>query len=321
MKEVIIQPTEHDDDEPVGRVLTRREVIALLAGLGGTTLLAACGTLSDGASTPGTPTVAGASVGTKLAATFTPVNEEARTVVAATPVQASPTADTAAVPDCVVRPEQTEGPYFVDEKLNRSDIRSDASSGTVKEGAPLTLAFLVSQVGSGACTPLEGAQIDVWHCDAVGVYSDTSDPNWGSTVGQTFLRGYQVTGADGKADFITIYPGWYQGRTVHIHFKIRTTGADGQAYEFTSQLFFDDAFTDQVFAQPPYNSKGQRTLRNAGDGIYRNGGSQLTLAVAKSGDGYAATFPIGLDLSDASVGKADGGQGGGPAGPGGSPRP
>jgi protocatechuate 3,4-dioxygenase beta subunit len=246
------------------------------------------------------------------------VSAEAATVAAATPVEASPTADAAAVPDCVVRPEQTEGPYFVDENLNRADIRSDSSTGAVKEGAALALAFVVSQLGAGACMPLPGAHVDVWHCDAAGVYSDTSDSNWGSTVGQDFLRGYQVTGADGKAQFTTIYPGWYQGRTVHIHFKIRATGTDGQSYEFTSQLFFDDTLTDHVYAQPPYAARGQRTLRNSGDNIFRNGGSQLTLTVDKRDDGYTATFPIGLDLSDTSVGQSiSGGQGG----PGEPPRP
>src|SRR5438093_9438898 len=92
------------------------------------------------------------------------------------------TAVAAAIPSCVVRPEQTEGPYFIDEKLNRSDIRSESSDGSVKDGVPLQLAFLVSQVGTG-CAPLAGAQVDVWHCDALGVYSDTTDPSW-NTVGK-----------------------------------------------------------------------------------------------------------------------------------------
>ena len=217
------------------------------------------------------------------------------------PAEASPTSATASQPACVVRPEETEGPYFVDEKLNRSDIRSDPSDNSVKEGVPLQLAFLVSQVSNG-CTPLAGAQVDVWHCDALGVYSDTTDPSW-NTVGQKFLRGYQVTDAKGGAQFTTIYPGWYQGRTVHIHFKIRTTSTSGQSYEFTSQLFFDDTITDQVHTQQPYATKGQRTLRNDGDNIYQNGGSQLMLPLTKSGQGYSSTFNIGLDLSDTKTGQ------------------
>jgi protocatechuate 3,4-dioxygenase beta subunit len=108
------------------------------------------------------------------------------------------------------------------------------------------------------------------------------------------LRGYQVTDADGGCEFLTIYPGWYQGRTVHIHFKIRTELNASPSFEFTSQLFFDDSFTDQVYLKQPYLAKGIRSTRNNNDGIYQQGGSQLMLAVQPSGDGYAATFDIGL---------------------------
>ncbi|MGB3138331.1 MAG: hypothetical protein WBB18_16100, partial [Nodosilinea sp.] len=111
-------------------------------------------------------------------------------------------------PACTVRPQQTEGPFFVDEGLSRSDIRSDPAMGAVKPGVPLTLQFQVSQVGNDNCMPLAGAVVDVWHCDATGVYSDVADRR-ASTVGQKFLRGSQVTNADGIVEFITIYPGWY----------------------------------------------------------------------------------------------------------------
>ena len=108
-----------------------------------------------------------------------------------------------------------------------------------------------------------------------------------NTKGQKFLRGYQTTDASGKAQFTTIYPGWYQGRAVHVHFKIRTG-----ASEFTSQLFFDDALNTQVFAAAPYSQKGaQGVMKNASDGIYN---SKLLLTVTKSADAYAATFDIGL---------------------------
>jgi protocatechuate 3,4-dioxygenase beta subunit len=201
-------------------------------------------------------------------------------------------AGTGTLPACVVRPEMTEGPYFVDEMLNRSDIRSDPSTSEVKEGLPLQITVRVSQIGD-ACLPLAGAQVDIWHCDALGVYSDATDPGF-NTVGQKFLRGYQVTDANGLAQFTTIYPGWYQGRTVHIHFKIRTDPNSQLGYEFTSQLFFDDSLTDQVHALEPYASKGQRTLRNDGDGIFQGGGDQLLLQLAGTDQGYAATFDIGL---------------------------
>ena len=208
-------------------------------------------------------------------------------------------APAAAADPCVVRPEQTEGPYFVDERLNRSDIRSDPSNGFVKDGVPLAITFAVQRIDGSSCVPLAGVLVDIWHCDALGVYSDVQDPGF-NTVGQKFLRGYQVTDANGAASFVTIYPGWYQGRTVHIHFKLRTDPDAAQGFEFTSQLYFDDALTDIVHAQQPYAAKGQRTLRNSGDGIYRNGGSQLLLAPTADGmGGYTASFDIALAGVDA----------------------
>ena len=111
--------------------------------------------------------------------------------------------------------------------------------------------------------------VDVWHCDAAGVYSGVSDPGF-DTSSQQFLRGYQVTDRSGRAQFTTIYPGWYPGRTIHIHFKVRTNATGGQAYEFTSQLFFDEALNDQVLAQPPYAARGQRNTFNSEDNIYND---------------------------------------------------
>lgn len=245
----------HNDDQPVGRVLTRREAVALI-GVSGFAIVTGCGRARGGNAA---------------------------------------TAAASAAPGCVVRPEQTEGPYFVDELLNRSDIRSDPGSGIVKPGAPLQLTINVSRVTGTECAPLAGAKVDVWHCDALGVYSDVTDPRF-NTVGQKFLRGYQVTDAKGAARFTTIYPGWYQGRTVHIHFKVRTdAGTGGRSHEFTSQLYFDDALSQAVYAKAPYAARGQRTARNSDDGIFRTGGAQLLLAPEPSGDGYAANFGLGLN--------------------------
>jgi protocatechuate 3,4-dioxygenase beta subunit len=253
-----------DDDRPIGRILSRREVLALLGG-SGAALLAACA--------PGA-----------LASPSPSTSAQATSAAATTAAAASSAATT--LPSCIVRPAVTEGPYFVDEKLNRSDIRSDPTNGTVKTGAPLTLTFLVSRVSGSSCAALSGATVDIWHCDALGVYSDASDASF-NTRGQKFLRGYQTTDASGKAQFTTIYPGWYQGRAVHVHFKIRTGTS-----EFTSQLFFDDALNTQVFAAAPYSQKGaQGVMKNASDGIYS---SKLLLTVTKSADAYAATFDIGL---------------------------
>ncbi|MEH2081600.1 MAG: intradiol ring-cleavage dioxygenase [Nostoc sp.] len=212
-------------------------------------------------------------------------------------VPSSSASNSATLPACVVSPEQTEGPYFVDEKLNRSDIRSDPADGSVKDGVPLYLTLQVSQIGTTGCTPFAGAIVNVWHCDALGVYSDVTDQSF-STVGQKFLRGYQVSNANGTVQFTTIYPGWYQGRTVHIHFKVRTDATSKQRYEFTSQLYFDDSITDRVHTQTPYASKGQRTLRNADDRIFQgDGGEQMVLKLTKNGQGYAATFNVGLRIT------------------------
>ena len=149
-------------------------------------------------------------------------------------------------------PELTEGPYYVNENLDRSDIRIDTSDGSTSEGAVLTIDWVVSQVDGNACIPLEGVLVDVWHCDAAGEYSDV-----GSEQGHDYLRGYQHTDASGKARIVTIYPGWYQGRAVHIHFKIRTDAAASSGLEFTSQLFFDDAFSDAVYSTGVYAAKGK----------------------------------------------------------------
>jgi protocatechuate 3,4-dioxygenase beta subunit len=194
---------------------------------------------------------------------------------------------------CIVRPEQTEGPYFVDELLHRADLRADSADGTIRPGVPLDLTIRVSRLAGERCQPLARIHVDVWHCDHLGVYSDVEDPSF-RTVGKKFLRGYQVTDDSGRARFSTIYPGWYRGRTVHIHFKLRSPPTQQPGFEFTSQLYFDDALTDRVFAVAPYAGRGPRTTRNAADGIYRRGGSQLLLAVAPKEEGYAGTFEVAL---------------------------
>jgi protocatechuate 3,4-dioxygenase beta subunit len=206
------------------------------------------------------------------------------------------TAAAAALPACVVRPAQTEGPYFIDEKLNRSDIRSDPSDGLLKPGASLRLAFQVSRIDGRSCNPLPGAVVDIWHCDALGVYSDVRDQGF-DTRGKKFLRGYQITNANGAAEFLTIYPGWYAGRAVHIHFKIRTVSHSGRAHEFTSQLYFDESVTDKVHAQSPYNGKGRRSTPNDKDSIFRESGKQLMPVFTKEAQGYAAKFDIGLQIT------------------------
>jgi protocatechuate 3,4-dioxygenase beta subunit len=255
-----------NDDRPIGRILDRREMLALLGTMGAATLLGAC--VQPGAGAPGNAASTGASAA------------------------AVATTNATLAPGCVVRPELTEGPVFVEEELNRSDIRLDPSNGVISAGVQFDLTFRVTQVGKNACTPLSGVKIDVWHCDGAGIYSDTTQLGM-HTVGQKFLRGYQHTDANGIAKFTTIYPGWYEGRTVHIHFKMRNE----QGYEFTSQLFFDDTLTDEVFKADPYASKGERKLRNADDSIYQQSGGQMILEVETVPTGYAATFDVGLQIA------------------------
>ncbi len=241
----------HDDDEPVGRVLSRRRALALF----------------------GASAVAALAPATRLV---------------------SPDVVLAAAADCVALPEQTEGPYFVDRTLERADIRRDPATGRMAQGAPLTLRFQLSQIGAAAaCVALPNAQVEVWHCNATGVYSGVQDRN-SSTVGEMFLRGHQVADDKGEVRFTTIYPGWYPGRAVHIHFKVRAAAAGGGTDEFTSQLYFDDTLTDVVHAREPYSGhRGQRLL-NARDTTFRQGGSQLVLPVAEERGNYAATFRIAM---------------------------
>ncbi len=196
---------------------------------------------------------------------------------------------------CVLTASLTEGPYFVDEMLNRSDIRTDPVTGAVSTGIPLSLNFNVSRVAGSACTPLTGAYLDVWHCDGAGVYSDVS----GSS--RKFLRGYQITDGNGVAAFTTIYPGWYSGRAVHIHFKLRLFAGSTKTYEFTSQFFFDDTLTDSVYTQSPYNTRGSRNTRNSNDGIYNSLSTTdkvgLTLQTSKTSDGYAGIINLGVNVA------------------------
>jgi protocatechuate 3,4-dioxygenase beta subunit len=266
---------EHDDDIPVGRILSRKEMLGLLMGASAV-LLAGCDAL---------PTALSQISNSSSSSSASQTNASSTSATSSTSQLA-----------CIVTPELTEGPYFVDEKLNRADIRSDPNTGAVKEGALLRLTINVSEVVSGSCSPYAGAYVDVWHCDALGTYSDVVDNAQGfNTKGQQFLRGYQVTDTNGKVEFTTIYPGWYEGRAVHIHFKIRNALNATQAHTFTSQLFFDDSITDTVQAQSPYSSKGQRTMRNSADNIYQQGGSQMLLKPVKEGDAYIASIAIGVN--------------------------
>jgi protocatechuate 3,4-dioxygenase beta subunit len=269
-----------DDDRLIGRILSRREVLALIGAGGVAAGIAAC---VPGGS--GSTATAGASAG--------PAGTGTAGVSATASAAASADATAAgALPSCVVAPELTEGPYYVDVNLERSDIRPNTADGVAAEGAPLQLGWLVSQVDGDGCLPLEGAIVDVWHCDALGVYSAVQ-----GSAGTDFLRGFQRTDASGAAAFTTVYPGWYQGRAVHIHFKIRTDPDAEAGFEFTSQLFFDDALSQQVYSSGVYASKGPQDQTNESDSIFNQSGGATLLDVTQDGDGYKTTFEIAVQLA------------------------
>jgi protocatechuate 3,4-dioxygenase beta subunit len=183
---------------------------------------------------------------------------------------------------CVLAPEQTEGPYYLDDHRVRRNITEG------KPGVPLALRLTVVNVSS--CKPIKGAAVDIWHCDAGGVYSGTSVQD---TEEDRFLRGIQRTNAKGLALFRTIYPGWYTGRAVHIHVLVHIGGN----VVHTGQLYFPDALTDAVYRRSPYSRRPNRNTRNAADSIYRNGGKRSTLKLTRSGTGYVGAITMGVQRS------------------------
>jgi len=179
---------------------------------------------------------------------------------------------------CVLAPEMTEGPFYVPgEKLRRAIAEG-------KAGTPLELRLTVLDVAR--CTPIKNATVEVWHADAGGEYSGAV----ANRPGTNFLRGAQRTDRTGLASFQTIYPGWYQGRAVHIHVKVHVGGN----VVHTGQFFFKDAVTKTVYARAPYESRGGPDVLNAADAIYRNGGSRSLLAVRRRGGGYVGSIAVGV---------------------------
>ena len=182
---------------------------------------------------------------------------------------------------CVLAPEQTEGPYY----LPNERVRRNITEG--RPGTRLTLRLAV--VDASTCKAIKGAAVDIWHCDALGVYSGVP-PAAAST---TFMRGIQRTGAAGVATFETVYPGWYPGRTVHIHVKVHVGGN----VVHTGQLYFPDTLTDVAYRKAPYASRPGRDTRNALDAVFRNGGRKSLLRVRRSGAGYVGSITMGVHRS------------------------
>ncbi len=279
---------EHGTDVPPGRSVTRRSVVK--AGI--------------------------AAAGLGIAG-MASVRTEAQT----------PAASEATATPCLLTPELTEGPYYVPGQL----IRQDITEG--KPGVPLTLRITVQDVTT--CSPLANAAVDIWHCDAQGYYSGITGENPGggsAPAGQenaqtTFLRGVQLTDATGQVTFRTIYPGWYAGRTIHIHMKVHVGGAPetaaadplaaatpegGLTYQgghsvHTGQLFFDEAISAQVLATPAYaRESDQGRIHNAQDNIFNGHGDEPGFLLDLSGfvdEGLIGTITVGVDPSAVSAGR------------------
>ena len=180
---------------------------------------------------------------------------------------------------CVLTPEQTEGPYYIAGEKYRRNITDG------RPGVPLFLRLRV--VDASTCKPIAGAAVDIWHADAIGVYSGFG----AGAKSRTFMRGIQKTDANGLARFRTVYPGWYQGRTVHIHVKVHVAGN----VVHTGQLYFSDSLTDKVFRRKPYSRRARRTTRNANDFVFAQGGRRALLSVQKSGTGYLGAITMGVN--------------------------
>ncbi|MFJ9021706.1 intradiol ring-cleavage dioxygenase [Streptomyces sp. NPDC102259] len=224
----------------------------------------------------------------------------------------------------------TEGPYYLDGALVRKDITEG------KNGVPLTLRLSVVDATDG-CTPVSGAAVEIWHCDAWGYYSGytTANPGGsapaesedGSTANDsTYLRGYQIANANGVVKFETIFPGWYTPRTCHIHLKVHTGGQkedgtyEGGKVNYTGQLFFPDAAAEEIFTLEPYSkhSGSYTTLDN--DMVYDGGGTSsglLTLKAVHKADpskGYKGSITLGVDPDAENTGAGGGGGGTPPSG-------
>jgi protocatechuate 3,4-dioxygenase beta subunit len=194
---------------------------------------------------------------------------------------AGPAAVASGAVTCVLTPEQTEGPYYIANEALRRNITEG------RPGTPMWLRAFV--VNASTCKPIKGAAVDIWHADAGGVYSGFGQ----GASSRTFMRGVQRTNAQGVATFKTVYPGWYQGRTVHIHVKVHVRGN----VVHTGQLYFPDRMTDAAYRKAPYTSRPNRDVRNADDMVFRNGGKRSLLSVRRNDAGYAASIRMGVRRS------------------------
>ena len=258
------------------RGLDRR---TLLLGTGAALVLAACGTDGDaGGDATASTTGTGATTGSGSTAGAT-----ASTVGATASATTLTAADFEGLGTCVLLPEKTAGPFPLTQQFDRRDITE------AYPGHPLRLGL---RVIDEACDPVPGAAVEVWHADATGDYSAFTDNGGGKDEGSgtTFLRGTQTAGDDGIVEFLTVYPGWYRGRAVHIHLRVHLDDTT----VLTSQLFFDEDHTATVYAEDPYAETGLPDTSNARDGIAGDPGAEGTLVVTSAADTVDGTGTLGL---------------------------
>jgi len=270
---------------------------------------AATGTLTfyDGTTSIGTGTLASGAA--ELATTFNTTGAHALTAeYAGSTDYAASTSSTVSVTvtapvACSETLEGEEGPYFVDDSATgylRSNILTNLDGTDEQSGIPLALTIYVYDA-KNSCAALQSVQVDIWHCNSNGVYSAEESE---STTGQSWLRGYQITDATGKVQFTTIIPGWYEGRTTHIHLRLRSTYDDtDDSGTNTMQLFFDQTLVDTIDTTiAPYSSEGKNSTTNASDRVYsqQEDGTTLMSLTGNTTDGYSASFNVYLPITAVS---------------------
>jgi len=269
---------------PVAAALTRRRFVEKAIGaLGGLVLLEACGTsgaaadaavLGSGAAASGSGGAGGQAGAGGLSG-----------------AAGASGAGGAGGAACTLTPEQEEGPFYVDEGLLRSDV-TDGQTG-------IAMTLVITVVGQGTCTPVEGAAIDIWSANHLGEYSDESQQG---TVGQKYLRGIQLTDAAGQVRFTSLYPGWYAGRACHVHLKVRIGGtAATTSYDSTGstvahggQLFFPSDQNDALRALYPDDTNS--FINNDADRVYtgQGGAAALVTLTGTATNGFTASVTVAV---------------------------